>query len=121
MLKPLREKRLLYISLVHSQVFYCSVIWRPHLLKDIILLENVQRRTTKYILNDYRSDYKSRLIALGLLPLMYIFELNDILFCIKNLKSPCDFSTHTKGPSKKTQHPIASAYHVRIMRPEGQV
>jgi len=29
-----------------------------HLLKDIILLERVQRRATKY---DYSSDYKSRL------------------------------------------------------------
>ena len=26
----------LYISLVLSQITYCSVIWRPHLIKDII-------------------------------------------------------------------------------------
>ena len=42
----------------------------------------------KFILSDYVSDYKTRLSFLDLLPLMYIFELNDILFCVHMLKSP---------------------------------
>ena len=37
-----------------------------YLLKDIALLERVQRRATKFILSDYTSDYKTRLIQLGL-------------------------------------------------------
>ena len=73
-------KRKLYISLVKSHLLYCSQIWRPHKIKDILLLEHVQRRATKYILNDYTSSYKSRLTKLNLLPLMYIFELNDLIF-----------------------------------------
>ena len=80
-------KKTLYISLVRSQLMYCSVLWRPHWLRDIDLLECVQRRATKYILNDYSSDYKNHLIQLGMLPLMYIFELQDILFTVANLKS----------------------------------
>ena len=83
-----KEKRLLYISLVRSQLMYCSELWRPHLVKDIVLLESVQRRATKYILNDFESDYRSRLVKLDLLPLMYVFELKDVMFCVKNLKSP---------------------------------
>ena len=67
---------------------YCSQLWRPNLNTDISKLERVQRRTTKFILNDYISDYKSRLIRLNLLPLMYIYELNDIMFFIKSCKSP---------------------------------
>ena len=63
-------------------------VWRPHLMKDILNLERIQRRATKYILNDYTSGYKDRLINLRLLPLMYIFELQDILFAIKSIKSP---------------------------------
>ncbi len=82
------EKRLLYISLVRSQLLYCSVLWRPFLKKDIELLERVQRRATKYILNDFRSDYKSRLISLDLLPLMYTYELQDIMFIVSHLKAP---------------------------------
>ena len=52
------------------------------------MLESVQRRATKYILNDYTSDYRSRLIKLDLLPLMYYLELNDVMFCVQSLKSP---------------------------------
>ena len=77
----------LYVSLVRSQLFYCTQVWRPHLMRDILNIERVQRRATKYILSDYTSSYKTRLILLNL-PLMYLFELHDILFAIKSLKSP---------------------------------
>ena len=60
-------KKLLYISLIRSQLSYSSQIWQPHLLKDIQSLE----RATKFISNDYDSDYKSRLQTLHLLQLMY--------------------------------------------------
>ena len=78
----------LYVSMVRSQLLYCTQIWRPHLMKDILNIERVQRRATKYILNDYTSCYKTRLIKLKLLPLMYLFELQDILFAIKSIKTP---------------------------------
>ncbi|SMN02287.1 hypothetical protein SPONN_697 [uncultured Candidatus Thioglobus sp.] len=81
-------KKMLYLSLVRSQMFYCSQLWRPHLMKDIVQLERVQKRATKYILSDFDSDYKTRLITLDLLPLMYELELRDIMFCVKMLQSP---------------------------------
>ena len=46
-----------------------SQIWRPLQLKDIKPIESVQRRATKFILNDYATDYRSRLIKLHILPL----------------------------------------------------
>ena len=49
-------KRKLYISLVKSHLLYCSQIWQPHKIKDILLFERVQRRATKYILNDSTSS-----------------------------------------------------------------
>lgn len=79
------KKKTLYISLVKSQLLYCSQIWRPRL--DIKVLEKVQRRATKWILNNYSMDYKDRLVNLDMLPLMYVLELNDVLFCIKGLKA----------------------------------
>ena len=78
----------LYTSVSRSQVLYCSPVWRPYLIKDIKKLEQLQCRARKYILSDYISDYKTRLIHLRLLPLMYIFEISDILYFIKNLKHP---------------------------------
>ena len=83
-----KTRKLLYISLVRSQLTYCSTIWRPQLLKDVALLESVQRRSTKWISDDYKSDYKSRLKALHLLPLMMVYELNDLSFFLKSLRSP---------------------------------
>ena len=52
--------------------------------KIIIMLERVQKRATKFILNDYHSDYN--LISLQLLPLMYRLELNDLMSYISSLK-----------------------------------
>ena len=83
-----RAKKLLYLSLVRSQLTYCSQIWRPHLIKDILSIEKIQRRATKFILNDFSSDYRTRLISLGLFPLMFLYELFDVLFFIKCLKFP---------------------------------
>ena len=81
-------KKNLYITLICSQLTYASQIWRPHLIKDILALERIQRRATKYILNDFHSDYKHRLLSLNLLPLMMQLELYDVLFFIRCLKNP---------------------------------
>ena len=50
-------KKKLYIALVRSQLIYCSQLWRPQLIKDITALERIQRRPTKYILNDYNQEF----------------------------------------------------------------
>ena len=83
-------KKQLYISLVRSQLLYCSQLWRPQLLKDVFTLERVQRRDTKYILNNYELPYKVQLERLHLLPLMYTYELDDLIFSVKSLKASTD-------------------------------
>ena len=82
-INSISTKRQLYISLVRSQLTYCSIIWRPHLSKHIVVLKKVQKRATKCILNDYSLGYKNRLVAIHLLPLMYQLELNDLMFSSK--------------------------------------
>ena len=80
---------------VRSQISYCSQLWRPQLIKDINILERIQLRATKYILNDYASSYTLRLSKLHLLPLMYYYELQNVIFLVKSLKSPADnFNIH---------------------------
>ena len=69
----------LYLFLIQSKLSYYSQYWRPQILKDVICLQ-VQRRATKFVVNDYSINYKSRLTSLYLLPLMYRFEMQDIMF-----------------------------------------
>ncbi len=83
-------KKQLYLSLVKSSISYCCQLWRPHLCKNIQSIERIQRRATKYILKDYTSDYKSRLLSLHMLPLMHWLDLQDIILMIKFLKDPQD-------------------------------
>ena len=85
-------RKCLYFTLVHSRLTYCFQVWRPRLIKDIVFLERVQRHATKYILNDYYTDYGTRLISLHLLPLVYWLELQDLMFLIKCFKDPTDES-----------------------------
>ena len=80
----------LYISLIRQRVSYCSQLWRPHLLKDIQAIEKLQRRATKFILDDYISNYKDRLMSLKLLPLSLWFEYLDVIFLINCFKQPQD-------------------------------
>ncbi len=80
---PAHLKKLLYRSLVKSQVSYCCQLWRSQLIKHIKSLERIQRKATKFILSYYSNDYKSRLLELSTLPLMYWLEIQDIMLLIK--------------------------------------
>ena len=42
----------------------------------------------KFIINNPSMDYRDRLISLEMLPLMMEYEIADIMFLIKLLKSP---------------------------------
>ena len=105
----------------HLYIRRCNVyVCISGLIDDKI--EKVQKRATKYILSDYNSDYKLRLTRLKLFPLMYIYDLTDIIFFIKLLKSPSDkfnildyvefTSGHTRSAGVKLKHKIASTNNV---------
>ena len=49
---PITSIKQLYISLIQSLFMYCSVLWKRYLIKHIQLLKHIQRRATKYILNN---------------------------------------------------------------------
>ena len=83
-------RKTLYIALVILSISYYSQLWRPQLKRDVVSLERVQRRATKFILQDYSSNYKIRLTYLSFLPLMYWFELHNIMFLVTSLKNPSD-------------------------------
>ena len=65
-----------------------------------------QQCATRFILNDYRLDYKSHLSSLNLLLLMMNLEFNDILLFIENYHYPqssFDITTGWKFTSSSTQ------------------
>ena len=43
-----------YLTLVRPVCEYGSVAWSPYTKKDINCVESVQRRTTRFVCNDYR-------------------------------------------------------------------
>ena len=47
----------LYTSLVRPHTEYASVIWDPHLSKDILALENTQKFALRVCLKNWRADY----------------------------------------------------------------
>ena len=87
---PLNLKRSLFLTLIQSNLTYCSQIWRPGFIRDIKSLEQIQKRITKCIIANQSLDYKSRLAKLAILPLVYFYESQDLLFLVKCLLDPDD-------------------------------
>ena len=66
----------------------------------MVTLERVQRRATKYILNDSNLCYTDRLMKLGLLPVYYWHEQKDLCTLHKLLNNAYDIKTSTYVSSK---------------------
>ena len=79
--------KVLYLALVRSHLGYCSQIWAPQsVIRNILLVESVQRRATKFICKLSKMDhysYRDRLVQLNLLPLSYWLEYFDLV-CFLN-------------------------------------
>ena len=79
--------KVLYLALVRSHLGYCSQIWAPQsVIRNILLVESVQRRATKFIFKLSNKDhfsYRDRLVQLNLLTLSYWLEYLDLVFFFK--------------------------------------
>ena len=101
----------LYKSLIRPHLDYCIQAWRPHLQKDIKLLEGVQRRTTKTVSCIRHLTYEERLKKLHLTTLEVRHRRADLIqvykiFNNKDKINPTDIfqlathqSTCTRGHS----------------------
>ena len=69
----------LYKSLIRPHLDYAIQVWKPYLRKDIILMENVQRRMTKLITGMKHKTYEERLGELNLMTLEQRHNRQDML------------------------------------------
>jgi hypothetical protein len=100
----------LYKSLVRPHLEYCIQAWRPHLVKDICILEKVQKRATRMIEECIGKSYTERLQFLGLTTLETrrtradMLEVYKILNGFEGIRENSFFKVHctnTRGHSKK--------------------
>ena len=54
----LELQKLIYITWVRSHLEYASVLWLPYTKINITSLEQIQRRTTRFILNKEYSEHE---------------------------------------------------------------
>jgi hypothetical protein len=93
-----RWRRLLYLSLVRSHLSYASEIWA----------EGVQRRATKFMLQNYELSYLERLRKFNLLPISYWLEIKDLILFFKCKQGLYDldissFVTFSSNRSSRTR------------------
>ena len=75
----------LYKSLVRPHLEYCIQAWRPHLIKDIEILEKVQRRASRMVIECKGMEYEKRIAILGLTTLETRRRRADLLEVYKIL------------------------------------
>ena len=80
-----RVRKLLFCALVRPVLEYASNLWSPYTIKHKSLVENVQRRATKFILN-YPKDltYADRLMKVNILPLEFRRDISDLCLLFKS-------------------------------------
>ena len=103
-------RKVLYLSLVRSKLGYASQVWAPQTVTDILSIERVQRRATKFILSlPYRTatTYKERLLVIAILPVCYWHEFLDLVFLYKSiLSNDVNVSIRTTTRTTRNADPV---------------
>ena len=79
-----------YCGYVTPIVSYGSPIWKANKC-ELKIIEDAQRKATRWILSCNNINYKDRLIRLNLLPLSLYHEMHDILLLHKIINDQYNF------------------------------
>ena len=120
----LTVRRTLYLTLVRSMFSHASQLWVPQQIKYVSLIERVQRRATKFLLNlPFRTNvpYQERLQRLEMLPITYWHEIQDLTLFFRILRGDVFITTEglvkIKQPARTTrQHNSQSGTLISIRR-----
>jgi ribonuclease P/MRP protein subunit RPP40 len=104
----------LYKCLIRPRLEYAVQAWRPHLQKDIDLIEGVQRRATKLVVGMKGISYEERLKFLDMTTLETRRIRGDLIEVFKVLKGIEDvkeeqFFTREKGCTR--------GYELKLFKP----
>lgn len=81
----IQDFNLIYKTYIRPHVEFCIQAWSPHLVKDIQLLENVQKAATNLVPELRKFSYEERLRKLGLTSLKDRRERGDMIEVYKLL------------------------------------
>ena len=80
---PSNALKALYLALRSHLGYYCQLYAPQSVIRNILLIESIQRRATKFLCKYSNASYKERLVLLNLLPLNYWLEYLDLVFFFK--------------------------------------
>ena len=77
---------------MRSNLCYTSQLWVPQSPTLMLEIENIQRRSSRFICKNSESSYKDRPLNLNLLPNNYWLEYLDLLFFYKCISGLIDIN-----------------------------
>ena len=124
--------KLLYCAQIRTNLEYASAFWYPYRKRDVVMLESVQKKATKYLPGMQNLSYEQRLRKLNLPTLSYRRLRGSMIetYKIFNTYDPeaapnlqlCQ--NQTRGHDKKLfysrcnkRHPKLHAFNQRIVKP----
>jgi hypothetical protein len=87
------------------QLAYNSQVWAPQTVNNILTIERLQRRASKFIFSlPYKTSisYKKRSAAIGIIPLCYWREYLNMVYHYKCLINNSDSNISIKIPTRET-------------------
>ena len=105
----------LYKTLIRPMLEYCPQVWNPHLARNIVALEKVQRRATKIVPELKNLPYEQRLLALKLYPLEDRRLRGDMIATFKMMKGLLTIDTNNLIPLNNMTNSITRSHSYQLM------
>ena len=103
----------LFTAMVRPHLEYGQAIWSPRKKKDIVSIENVQRRATKLVPELKNLDYPSRLKKLNLPTLVYRRHRGDMIEIYKMMSGLYDEEV---APQPMRRHGITRGHSRKLFK-----